>query len=242
MPRSVNNDFDELSNFVEKYSLANLLKEAGYTTNLKQGHQAYLVLLTLWSIIDHYVQTKPLDIAGKGLTEDELPNELLRESISDFGSAFFSCMQGAYKPGHMALRSNIENFVRSLSGLHIADALTTTSVYGLFDLAKESPPFKNRQAPFLANLKQAYKELCKYSHSASLKHMAGICALKHFPSFDPDGFTDWVSIAKKVVKNEVACILSLNPSIYLDAHFKSKEILDLALDTDTRLYILGGKQ
>ena len=241
MVRSVDEDFRHLAKFVHDYSLASLTADPDYRANLKQGHREYLVLLSLWAAIEHELSKGNIKIAGVELKLGLINYELLKESVSDFGSGYFCCIQGIYKPGHMALRSNIENFVRSLSGLFNAKALTTTSIYELFDIAKTVAPFSGKGAGFLTKLKETYRELCKFSHSASLAHMAHIGSLQHFPAFNDLAFCEWGKYAKKIMQNEVSCLLHLNPELYVHSHFKLKELLDIGfVNTKLRLEILGG--
>lgn len=242
MVRSVEADFGHLAQFVHGYSLAMLITDEAYRAYLKQGHREYLILLTLWAEIEYESANAPVAIAGAKLEAGSTNFDLLKESVSDFGSAYFCCIHGLYKPGHMALRSNIENFVRSISGLQEASALTTRSIYKLFDIAKTQPVFSGSGAHYLTNLQQAYKELCKFSHSASLTHMAHIGSLQHFPAFNNSAFRKWGTYAKKIMKNEVSCLLHLNPKLYTHSHYKLKEILDIGfLDATVRLEVLGGK-
>lgn len=240
MPRSVDTDFAQLVQFLQNYSLIGLAHADGYAENLKKGHKAYLVLLTLWSAIEHAAENGSISITGALLDKNSNSYHLLKEAISDFGSAYFCCIHGAYKPAHMALRSNIENFTRAMTGLHCPKALTTTSVYELFDLAKSHPPFNTEGTAYLNTLQQIYKELCKYSHSASLSHMAGICALQHFPTFEPPGFRCWADNAKRVMQNEISSFIAFCPSLYTDVHYKLREVIDIGLDPKIRLAILGG--
>lgn len=240
MARSVDEDYKLLADFVCRYSLAGLIKNEDYCVSLKQGHKAYLILLTLWSIIEHKSTQKPIEILGVKLDAREKSFVLLRESISDFGSAYFCCIQGSYRPGYMVLRSNIENFVRAISGLCEPKALKTTNLRELFCLAKKTFPFVGERAGFLEQLHNVYKELCKYTHTASHKHMSGVGSLQHFPAFNKNWFGKWAKMATKVMKNEVSCLLSLSPLIYNKSHFKTKDVLDLGFDSDkTRLAVLG---
>ena len=242
MARSVSEDFGHLVQFVQGYSLATLTADTDYCANLKQGHREYLVLLSLWAAIEHELSKGKIKIAGVELVLGSLNFEQLKECVSDFGSAYFCCVHGIYKPGHMALRSNIENFVRAISGLFDAKALTTTSIFELFDIAKTLLPFSGRGALFLAALRGTYRELCKFSHSASLTHMAHIGSLQHFPAFNKLAFFEWGKHAKKVMQNEISCILHLSPELYTHSHFKVKELLDIGfVDAELRLEILGGK-
>lgn len=89
-------------------------------------------------------------------------------------------------------------------------------------------------------LRRIYKELCKYSHTASLAHMSGIGSLQYFPAFDKKSFDEWVKLARVVMENEVTCLLHISPRLYLDSHYKLREVLDIGIaNTAIRLEIMG---
>lgn len=241
MAREVDDDFKHLTNFVDDYSLTALLKETAYRPPLKQGHSAYLALLTLWSAIQFNCDQRPVPVLNSALIKNGLSLQLIQEAISDVGSSFFCCLHGAYKPGNMALRSAIENFVRSMTGLFNATALTVTSVYELFDLAKTSPPFLTMDGGVaIERLQRSYKDLCKYTHSATLAHMAGIKSLDHFPTLDEDAFSRWSQEVKATTSSMISSFVASATGFYQSCHFRTKDILDPYISREQRLRLLGG--
>lgn len=241
MPRSVDKDLRLLSDFIDSYSISKHLSDKQFNSTLKQSHKAYFVILTLLSNIEFELNKNPIDFVGQNLAINSEAYLYLRESVSDFGNGLFCCLHGAYKSGHMALRSSIENYVRAIAGMHDKKALNTTSVYQLFIIAKTTSPFSGINQIHLSNLRGIYSDLCKFTHSATPKHMASIKSLSYFPTHDAEKFNEWIVKADKTMKNQVSCIFNLIPEIYLTSHFKSKEILDLGfLSNDIRTRILGG--
>lgn len=179
-----------------------------------------------------------MSICGQKIRGVDLQFNHFREAVSDIGSGFFCCLHGAYKPAHMALRSSVENYLRFSAGAFDKTALATTSVYDLFDIARGTLSFAEGRSTYYGQLRSSYVELCKYSHSASLAHLAGIHALQHFPSFDENTFIDWLKHAKKCMAAMVCVTVLGQPSLYLAAHFKAKEMLDGLIPQPVRLALL----
>jgi hypothetical protein len=241
MVREVQQDFERLKGFIESYEIAGLLGNESYATPLKQGHSAYLALLTLWAEIKHRFDSGGIEIHGLKIEKGNTAEILIQEAVSDFGSALFCCLQGAYKPGSMALRSAVENYVRALAGVFSENASATTSVYELFALAKTTPPFSSVDgATALSKLHVGYKELCKHTHTASLDHMARIKSLDHFPTVHADLFQSWVREAKSVVGAIISSFMSAAESLYVTSHFRNRDVFDMHLSSEQRLRLIRG--
>ncbi len=196
MVRAIDRDFESLEKFLENYSLQGVARKANQLSVVKIAHKNYLPFLQLWAISSNEAENKRLSFFEQKIENTSQQFVYLREAVSDVGSGLFCCLHGAYKPGHMALRSSIENYLRFAAGSFDKNALTTTSVYELFDIARKTVPFAACRSEYLNRLRQSYVEQCKFSHSASLAHMAGIDALAHFPTFNEETFRGWVSQAK----------------------------------------------
>jgi hypothetical protein len=239
MVRCVDEDFEQLRTFLDAYSLSDLAAGNDQRPLLKKAHKLYLSILHLWAQCQHQLENQNLCLDGVEVTSrsDLLP--FFREAVSDIGNGFFCCLHGAYKPAHMALRSSIENFLRFISGGFNNNALTTTSVYELFDIAKQTAPFQGRRIQRYTSLHECYRELCKFTHSASLDHMSGVHALSHFPSFDKDKFDSWAKHEESVCIAIASTLCISDRSIYLKAHYKTQEVLDLLLPTLVRREILN---
>jgi hypothetical protein len=140
----------------------------------------------------------------------------------------------------MSLRSSIENFLRFSGGISDGQALKTTSVFVLFDIASATPQFLGERKKFHSQLRGIYTELCKETHTASLDHMASVHSLNHFPEFDARQFKNLSRHAKQVVV-AVATVLTLAcPELFLKAHFETKEIIEQIVAIKERKAILFG--
>lgn len=240
MSREIDADFTLLSDFIENYKINQILQDQDGLSLIKKGHKDYLPFLQLWSICFERTKNDSFLFFKKKIGNNSQELLHLREAISDTGSGLFCCLHGAYKPGYMALRSSIENFLRFSSSPFIKGALTTTSIYELFNLAKKTEPFLGARKTYIDQLRNCYVELCKYTHSTSLEHMAGVHALAHFPSFEGEAFQEWLSIANVCMRCMGVLIILGDPSIYLNSHFSSKELLELLIPKKERLTLLKG--
>lgn len=241
MARDIDADFLLLKGFLDNYNLESIGQTASQLGVVKMAHKAYLPFLQFWSICSDEAKTGGFALFGQSVDATSQEFAHLREAVSDIGSGFFCCLHGAYKPGYMALRSSIENFLRFSASHFDIRALTTTSIYELFELARSTEPFAGSRVVYIDRLRSSYSELCKYTHSASLAHMAGIHALAHFPSFDEKAFDGWLQFAKSSMSAMAAVTTLGYPSIYLNAHFSAVELLDHLIPQADRLVLLRGK-
>lgn len=240
MARGIDTDFQLLREFISNYRLDGLENDTGNLSVIKSSHKSYLPFLQLWSICSEKADKNEFIFFDREVKPVSPEFFNLRETISDTGSGLFCCLHGAYKPGHMALRSSIENFLRFATAPFDSSALTTTSIYDLFGLARNVKPFSGSRVVYIDRLRSAYVELCKYTHSASLDHMTGLHALAHFPTFEKDAFQEWVDCAKNCMSSIGAVIVLGNPSIFIEAHYSAKELLELLIPQDVRLALLRG--
>jgi hypothetical protein len=114
---------------------------------------------------------KRLNLCDVKIAKDSRELVFLKECVSDIGSGFFCCFHGTYKPAHMALRSGIENFMRFIAGAFDSGAITTTSIFELFDIAKPTPP--RRMSRRLAKVHLRSRDRTKTFH---VKHFCPIGA------------------------------------------------------------------
>jgi hypothetical protein len=112
MVRSVEKDFETLVSFLSKYSLKELAALDAGRACAKKGHKVYLSFLTLWAECLLSANQGKLRITDKLVVADSRELLHFRECVADVGGSFFCCLNGAYKPAYMSLRSSIENFLR----------------------------------------------------------------------------------------------------------------------------------
>lgn len=242
MARAIDADFELLKDFLNSYTLSQVVSTPQQLATVKSAHKAFLPFLQFWAICSDEATKGSLMLFGRPIGAKDLELSHLREAISDTGSGFFCCLHGAYKPGHMALRSSIENFLRFAAGPFDKSALTTTSVYDLFDIAKGTEPFGGLRVVYINRLRANYVALCKFSHSASLAHMEGIHALAHFPTFDENAFQGWLGMARSCMSTIATVTVLGLPSLYLDAHYAAKELFDELIPHPERLLLLKGNK
>lgn len=242
MTREIVSDFVLLKAFLDNYRLDSIGRNPEQLNVVKAAHKSYLPFLQFWAVSSDEASRGNFNFFAHPIVDSGAELAFLRETVSDIGSGFFCCLHGAYKPGHMALRSGIENFIRFASSPFDRSALTTTSIYELFDLARRTTPFSDPRKIYLDQLRNCYVELCKFSHSATLAHMAGIHALAHFPSFDEKAFQGWLDMARICMSSMVTVTVLGAPAIYLDAHFLAKEMMDHLIPRAERIYLLRGSR
>ena len=238
MSRTVENDFRNLEKYIENYRLSDLVVESRYSKVLKKNHKSILILLTLWSNICLIESNKKLIIESVHITQTSITFQLLREAVSDILSAFFCSLNGAYKPASMSLRSGIENVIRAITAIEEPKATKLTSVYELFNLSKNAVIFSLPRKKFLSDLHSVYKDLCKFTHTASVEHMTSVNSLEHFPIFCEKQFSNCEKQVSKVIKDCVSLILLIAPEIYQNSHYKSREVFDLGIGLHTRKLLL----
>lgn len=237
MTRSVEEDFEQLCDYLREYSLSGLSNESTRKPMIKKAHKLYLATLHLWAQCQHVLKYQELCFYGVKINSDSELLFFFREAISDVGNGYFCCLHGAYKPAHMALRSSIENFLRFMAGGFEKNALTTTNISELFQITKRTAPFSGEKSKQWSKLHGNYKELCKFTHSASLEHMSGVHALSHFPSFNDDEFLSWNNYATSICTAMAITLCLADHAIYLKSHYKIKEVIEILLPTTATLEI-----
>ncbi|MER0498846.1 hypothetical protein ABR855_12430 [Aeromonas hydrophila] len=241
MSRIIANDFDRLMEYIRTYSVTDEIQNAELRKELKKGHKHYLPLLYLWSRVDSLSRAGALSLSGK-IIIDAKTTSYLEESISDIAGSFTCCIHGNYKPAFMLLRSSIENYLRFFTSNFNGDAKTTTVISHLFEISKTTPIFQDPNNNYLTLLKQIYGELCAYTHTASPDNMTKIHAISHFPRFNAKDFKKWNGYALRIASIILQATLLANKTLYLSAHFKTKEVFEDMLPSSLCAYLNGSHQ
>ena len=240
MPRAVDDDFLALGEFINSYSLKTAMADHDFVVCLKHGHRTYFCLLHFWSHMQFLACKGKLSIDGVEVTPENPILVYMKECVSDIGSGLFCCFHGAYKPASMSLRSSVENFLRFYAGLSDPEALKTSSVFDLFDVAAKTQQFAGAGKKFRFQLRGVYSELCKDTHTASLDHVARIHSMNYFQRFESNEFKRWTKLSNQVVV-AVATVLTLaSPKLLLKAHFKTQENIEPIIATKERKALLAG--
>jgi len=185
MVRIISNDFNQLKNYINNYSLTSVYKDPFYLSQLSSLHKRYFALLTF--IAELEADGFAFAVTTYGLDE---PSKLkltnyTKEAISDLGNALFNWIHGAYKSSRLLTRSCVENIVRGLSTLEDTSISEITVTHELFEAASKLSIFTTGSAKgTVQDLKSNYTELCKDVHTADVINMEHLSALIHFPAFD----------------------------------------------------------
>lgn len=239
MARLVDQDFIRLSVFLNQYTLKDVLQSKSREQLIKRAHKCCLAALQIWAIAEQLTLSGQLSLRQLPLNKATPQFEQISESFSDLTSSFFAAIHGLYKPAHMSLRSALETFVRGIAGLYSEEAVTTTSVYRLFELARGCEIFSGPTAPHFHILHQQYGQLCGFTHSATSAHMAKNYALSTFPKQDIETLRVWVRHQESVIKAMLAIFVFSNRSLYLNASPQAQDVYEEVVPRDARLFALG---
>lgn len=239
MARLIDQDFAKLEIFLNQYTLSENLKFKVREQLIKRGHKHCLAALQIWATFEYLANNEGLEIKGIPIKPATSQLEQISESFSEITSSFFTALHGLYKPAHMSLRSSIETFTRGVAGLHSIEALSTTNVYQLFDLAGECDAFSGLAKPHFQKLHQQYVQLCGFTHSATNAHMAKNHAISNFPKQDTENFRVFIRNFEVTVNSILSILLFSNKSLYLKAPPQVQDIYQEVISKDARLFSLG---
>lgn len=239
MSRLIDQDYARLETFIQTYQIKDLLDSRQRVQLIRRAHKHSLAAIQALSVIQTQVLSGSLPIRNALIQKESFCYDSLLESFSDLTSSMFASLQGLNKPAYMSLRSAIETFMRAIVGATSKEAETTTSVYRLFELAKECDSFKGSSTSHLNRLHVDYGTLCNHTHSASASHMIRNHAMSNFPKHDIEKLRSWVLIFERVSTSILTTLIFSNKRIYLDAHPFSRDVYDEVLSKEVRLFALG---
>lgn len=242
MNRFVKQDFLRLQEYLENYSLASDLGAKAREDLLKRAHKHTLASLQVWSCLERNATEGALVLSGNAMPAGSEQLAQLSEFFSDLVSALLLSVHGLYKPAHMSIRSGIETFVRGLAALTSNEARTTTSVYRLFEIAAQQPPFVGKAAAHFHRLNTSYGELCLFTHSATPAHMVRNYALAAFPRQDTVQMRSVVRHLEQVVNAALSVLVLAYRDAYLQIPAAAREVLDEVLPPAVKIYALGGSR
>src|SRR5690554_3263516 len=129
MSREVKNDFLILKQFIEVYSLRNILDD-DFVISLSRFHKKYYAYLTVVGELQNSSENDEL----QNLSKEQLL--FISESCSDIGTSFFNLFHGAYKSSKLILRSSIETFIKGFTMDEYQNVTKETSLYEIFRVVK----------------------------------------------------------------------------------------------------------
>jgi hypothetical protein len=105
------------------------------------------------------------------------------EGVSDLSHCFLLSLMHLYKLARMALRSSIENLLRTLLFIRGVDGAKFNVVYELFTAAKTEFSGEPAGTLILQKLEMLYADLCKTVHSAKIDYMSLAVPFEQLVSF-----------------------------------------------------------
>lgn len=239
MARLIDKDFSRLELFIEQYSISDLLKSKTREQLFKRGHKYSFAAAQIWAEVEKQARNGILELRGTSVAINTENYDQLAESFSDIISAYFSALHGIYKPANMSLRSAIETFTRGLAGISSIEAANTTSVYRLFELAKNCKPFEDIAALHFNAIHQEYAALCGFTHTSTSAHMIKNYAISNFPKQDIENLRIWTIHCERIIKSMLAILVISNKSLYLLASPGAQDVYEETVPKDARLFALG---
>lgn len=221
MSRAVSNDFKELKEFVENYSIRALSGESDYIILLSKQHKKLHSYLTFTAELDFQ---KTGFERNKSISQMQL--DYLTESCSDIGNAMFLNVQGAYKASRMMLRSSIETFHKGFNLDELPKIVTIKSVFEIFEIVNALKFFKDQPLNLIGNnIHSQYKELCKDIHTAKLENMQKTIGLGYFPSYSKTEASLCTNILLDLVTSYLICLSFKYRDYLFCMHHRNKEII-----------------
>lgn len=238
--RIVKEDSIKLLTFFENYSVANVVGQEDFQDLLKKLHKSYFALLVFGAEFDLKIEKD--DIAINDLSISNLSNNHLhlKEAFSDFGSALFCWVNGAYKNSEMSARSSIENFVRSIASIEDQNILTEKNVYKIFDASKKTFIFSDKRIKsFFSEIYGNYSKLCITVHTGDIRKISNVSGMNNFPVFDNNRAIYSMTLIKSSMDLILKMLVFIFSDIYHNSHRRNKEIIDLMLPSSIKKYLHG---
>jgi hypothetical protein len=233
--REVNDDFTKLLDHINNFKLDNFQSEDNQKF-LKSAHKEYFSYLHFEAQFLKRLESNNLKYEQQIFSKNDFNLNLFIEAKSDLSLGFFCSLNGTYKPANMLIRSSIENIIRFLGGIFDKRCESTTSISELFELAKKIPFFQVNKE-HLNVLISNYKHLCRHTHSCP-SAMAKISSISQFPRFEMALMKEWKNTFSSIIKCIISLFLKFDRSIYIDAHYKTKEAIGLCLSGKFKSQIL----
>jgi hypothetical protein len=228
MSREIKNDFLILKQFIEVYSLRNILDD-DFVISLSRFHKKYYAYLTVIGELQNSSENDEL----QNLSKEQLL--FISESCSDIGTSFFNLFHGAYKSSKLILRSSIETFIKGFTMDEYQNVTKETSLYEIFRVVKTLEFFQSDVSMSLINsIHSIYKALCADVHTAQEANMGSVSALNHFPKFSKSESEKITKVATQLICNYIALICLKYNQFYHQIHYKNREIINNGIEKSFR--------
>jgi hypothetical protein len=239
--RDVKDDFEKLVKFVEEYQLSNSLTKEKFIDLLSAQHKRYYALLTCIEEFNfQHISPFPSSYPERTQINREF-HDILIESISDMGNAFFAWIHGGYKMSSVILRSSIENFLKAVGFTEFSDINKIKNVYEVIDWAGSISFYANEKNKIYFNiLKDMYSELSTIVHTATVRQMEHLSSLDYFPHFDLFKAEKAATRFIKVANSYLATLCLMFKDCYVCMHYKNKDIILEVLVPEAKEQLVGG--
>lgn len=235
MAREITEDFSKLLNFIQQYSLNNLINNADFIQIISSLHKKYYSLLTCIAELNFLSQDNKI---VPPISNDQMA--YLTESCSDIGNAIFVMMNGAYKPSKLMIRSSIETFLKGFNLDWYPDITQEKSLYKMFDTIKALPFFQNTETKkIFDNIHTKYGTLCEDTHTARQINMQQITALSYFPQFQKQDAEKVNKLITSLAKDYLYLLCIKYNNYYHKMHHRNKENIIDSISRNLRPHIIG---
>ena len=239
MARLVDEDFGRLKLYIESYSLSGSLTSHPREQLIRRAHKHSLAALQMWAIATHLSETGSLVVHQVQMVKNSPQYEQLSEAFSVSSRVAFrvpartpqACLHGVTQRNR-DLRSESR-------GASSAEAMTTTSVYRLFELASAASPFTGQGKIYFDTLHQQYGELSGHTHSATNAHMVKNHAMSTFPKLESEHLREWVRRNQAITVALLSILTFSNRALYLAASPKAQDVYEEVMPKPPRLFALG---
>lgn len=239
MTRIADADFRLLEEFVSNYKIPAGLGAQARSGLLKRAHRHVLSGLQVWQRVGNGMSAGSFRLSGFPVLMESEATGFLAEYFSDIVGSLSCALNGLYKPANILLRSSIENLVRGLAGVTSTEAIQTTSVYKLFEIAAAEPLLSGQSALHFRGLHQLYGDLCLFVHSGSAAHRDAAHELAQHLRQDTSKLRQYVGRLERVNRAGISLLVLANPLLYTSLHHRARDLLDDVLPSDIRLTALG---
>lgn len=232
MPRALNEDYTDLLEFINNYSITDKYNKGLSDNIIKPIHKSYYSTLVLLAELNHQKAKPEVSCIGAVKAQRKLFWLHLSESFSELGSSFFLIINGCYKASDQVLRSSIENFIKALGSLDKTGLNQIKSVCEIFEKSGSSKFFSTDLGRQNHNkLSTLYSSLCSTVHTGDEKHMQKISSLGDFPAIN----IDRAKIAKKnyinIAKIYTSSLSAMFPQNFHKMHHRNRDIVQLSLSS-----------
>lgn len=231
MSRRLKTDFEELIEFISKYSLKRNIENEKLKIILKSIHKKYYSLCVFVSEIDLRFETEiKVDVLNR-----------IKETCSDISSCMLLFVHGMYKQAYMSLRSSIENFIKAIGCEECPCILEEKNVSTIFHKVKhqKATEIKNSQTE-LDTVKECYSVLCAYVHTKCLNFMTHIDALNNFPYFDQSRSSDFLEKFNSLVKIYIYIFVVKYRKLFFKFDCSNRELILMSIDKKQKKIIHEG--